>query len=25
MEPGDLNSRVESWIEAEMIRIGGPA
>ena len=25
MEPGDLNSRVESWIEEEMIRIGGPA
>ena len=25
MEPGDLNSRVESWIEAEMIRIGGRA
>ncbi len=25
MEPGDLNSRVESWIEAEMIRIGGAA
>lgn len=25
MEPGDLNSRVESWIEAEMIRIGGSA
>lgn len=25
MEPGDLNTRVESWIEAEMIRIGGAA
>jgi 1-acyl-sn-glycerol-3-phosphate acyltransferase len=25
MEPGDLNSRVESWIEAETSRIGGPA
>ena len=23
MEPGDLNTRIESWIEAEMIRIGG--
>jgi 1-acyl-sn-glycerol-3-phosphate acyltransferase len=25
LEPGDLNARVESWIEAEMIRIGGAA
>ena len=24
MEPGDLNARVESWIEAEMVLIGGP-
>jgi 1-acyl-sn-glycerol-3-phosphate acyltransferase len=23
MEPGDLNARVESWIEAEMVLIGG--
>jgi 1-acyl-sn-glycerol-3-phosphate acyltransferase len=25
MEPGDLNTKVESWIETEMIRIGGAA
>jgi 1-acyl-sn-glycerol-3-phosphate acyltransferase len=25
MEPGDLNARVESWIEAEMVLIGGRA
>ena len=25
MEPGDLNTRVEAWIEAEMIRIGEAA